>query len=219
MAYQAPLSIHADLGAAASVDSELLTWHASPQPGVERRMLERDGAEVARATSIVRYASDSHFPAHTHGGGEEFLVLAGVFSDEQGDYPTGTYVRNPPGSSHAPFTRAGCTILVKLRQMQAQGEQQLVIDSKAMAWESSGAVARKRLFSAAWGEQVDLERVAPGGKLPVDRGPIEIFLLDGSLEWAGKHCEKGLWLRLPNGLDQGLVSSQGCEYWVKRGHF
>ena len=34
----------------------------------------------------LRYAPDSRFDPHTHGGGEEFLVLDGVFSDEHGDF-------------------------------------------------------------------------------------------------------------------------------------
>ena len=64
-------------------------------------MLDRRGEEVARATSLVSYAPGSHFERHIHDGGEEILVLEGTFSDEQGDYPTGTYLRNPVGSSHA----------------------------------------------------------------------------------------------------------------------
>ncbi len=83
-------------------------------PGVERRMLERDGDEVARATSLVRFAPNSAFSAHRHGGGEEFLVLEGVFSDESGDFPAGTYARNPVGSRHVPSSELGCVIFVKL---------------------------------------------------------------------------------------------------------
>ena len=96
---------------------------ASPQAGVERRLLDRIGGEVARATSLVRYAPASAFPAHEHALGEEFFVLSGVFSDEHGDYGEGTYVRNPPHSRHTPRTAAGCTILVKLRQMQPTRNQ------------------------------------------------------------------------------------------------
>ena len=75
--------------------------------GVDRRPLDRIGEEVARATSIVRYAPGSRFSAHTHGGGEEFIVLDGVFQDEHGDYPPGTYVRNPPGTRHTPGSEPG----------------------------------------------------------------------------------------------------------------
>ncbi len=116
------MKIHADLTERAVVDSATLDWVPSPMAGVERRMLERDGEEVARATSLVRYAPGSSFSAHTHDMGEEFLVLDGVFSDESGDYPKGMYVRNPPGSSHVPSSEPGAVILVKLRQMQADDE-------------------------------------------------------------------------------------------------
>ena len=89
-------------------------WNASPLPGVDRRMLDRIGEEVARATRIVRYAAGSHFDRHVHDGGEEILVLDGVFRDEDGDYPSGTWLRNPRGSRHTPFTGAqGALIYVK----------------------------------------------------------------------------------------------------------
>lgn len=111
------MKINADLTQKAIDHAKKKEWIASPSPGVFRKMLDRDGEEVARATSLVLYHPDSHFPRHTHGGGEEFLVLEGVFSDEHADYPAGTYVRNPIGSSHEPFVKPGCVILVKLRQM------------------------------------------------------------------------------------------------------
>src|SRR5690606_16882155 len=91
----------------AAVHAARIDWVPSPMPGVERRMLDRIGGEVARATSLVRYAAGSSFPPHVHGGGEEFYVLEGVFSDERGDYPAGTYVRNPPQSKHAPASAEG----------------------------------------------------------------------------------------------------------------
>ena len=102
-----PTEIRADFGAREVVDVEDLPWVPSPLPGVERRMLDRVGGEVARATSIVRYAPESHFSTHEHELGEEFLVLSGTFSDESGDHPAGTYVRNPPGSSHTPVHARG----------------------------------------------------------------------------------------------------------------
>src|SRR6266704_5630699 len=110
--------VNADFSRRVVIATDEMPWIPSPQAGVERRPLDRIGGEVARATSLVRYAPASAFAAHTHGLGEEFLVLDGVLSDEHGDYPTGTYVRNPPGSRHSPRTAPGCMILVKLRQMR-----------------------------------------------------------------------------------------------------
>jgi len=100
----------------AIIHSDQLEWSASPLPGVDRRMLDRIGGEVARATSIVRYAPGSNFSAHTLTGGEEYIVLEGVFQDEHDDYPEGTYVRNPPTTSHTPRSDTSCTIFVKLWQ-------------------------------------------------------------------------------------------------------
>ena len=128
------MQINADLRKRAVVYSKDLPWVDSPMAGVQRRMLERDGDEVARATTIVRYASGSSFSAHTHGGGEEFLVLDGVFSDDKGDYPAGTYVRNPVGSTHTPFSKEGSTILVKLRQMFPEDREQKVINTLTNSW-------------------------------------------------------------------------------------
>ena len=106
------------------IHSDTLEWIASPMPGVDRRMLDRIGGEVARATSIVRYVPNSKFSAHTHTGGEEFIVLDGVFQDEHGDFPEGTYVRNPPTTSHTPGSEPGCTIFVKLWQFDMDDRTQ-----------------------------------------------------------------------------------------------
>ena len=113
------MHIHADFTKRAIVESTPEQWVTSPEAGVERLMLDRIGEEIARATSLVRYAKGSSFSEHTHDRGEEFLVLGGVFSDEHQDYPPGTYVRNPPGTSHSPYSDEGCRILVKLRQFDA----------------------------------------------------------------------------------------------------
>ncbi|MBM5816770.1 MAG: hypothetical protein FJ083_09355 [Cyanobacteria bacterium K_Offshore_surface_m2_239] len=103
------MELHADLSQRALLDTNALAWTPSPMAGVERRMLDRCGEEVARATSLVRYAPGSRFERHVHGGGEEILVLEGILSDEHGDYAAGTYLRNPAGSSHpAPSHCRGC---------------------------------------------------------------------------------------------------------------
>ena len=157
------LKLNADLSRPAAVDSEALAWIDSPIPGVERRMLERDGDEVARATSLVRYAPASVFSPHTHGAGEEFLVLEGVFSDETGDFPAGFYVRNPPGSRHMPFSAAGAVILVKLRQMPPEETASVRLDTRDPAlWRDLGPGRREAvLLDAPW-ERVAMLRLAPG---------------------------------------------------------
>ena len=94
--------LHADFEQRVVIRPNDYHWQPSPMPGVERMMLDRIGDEVARAMSLVRYVPNSAFSPHTHSGGEEFLVLSGVFADEHGEYPTGTYMRNPISTSHTP---------------------------------------------------------------------------------------------------------------------
>jgi len=214
--------VNADFSQRVVIATDSLPWLASPQAGVERRLLDRIGGEVARATSLVRYARSSAFPAHQHGLGEEFLVLDGVFSDEHGDYPTGTYVRNPPGSRHTPRTEPGCTILVKLRQMEPTETARVVIDSSVAHWEADRAgLARLPLHAAAnTGERVTLERLAPGAYLEeVDcPGGEEIFLLSGTLRDEYGNYGAGTWIRNPAGFRRRLQSPEGATYWAKRGH-
>ena len=164
MRYYVPEKLNHDLGAAAIVDSLALVWTPSPLPGIERRFLERNGGEVARATSIVRYAPGGKFSSHVHEKGEEYLVLSGVFSDESGDFTQGTYVRNRPGSRHAPFTRDGCVIFVKLRQMPLSERDTRVVctnDVEALPTEING-LSRIFLHSGEGGELVSIDVLAPG---------------------------------------------------------
>lgn len=113
-------SINGDLSRRVSVDTERLPWTPSPSGSVWRKRVHRVGpAESGQVTSIVRYEAGSRFPAHDHPEGEEILVLDGVFSDDHGDWPAGTYLLNPEGFRHAPFSREGCVLFVKLRQLHA----------------------------------------------------------------------------------------------------
>lgn len=196
-------------------------WVASPAAGVERRPLDRIGGEVARATSLVRYAADSCFEAHTHGGGEELLVLAGVFADEHGDYPAGTYVRNPPGSTHAPRSAVGCTLFVKLQQFDGHDTARIVIDTRNAPWHP-GLVAGLSVqpLHHHGGEQVALVRWAPGTHFREHQhwGGEEILVLDGTFEDEHGRYPAGSWLRNPHGSRHTPFSTDGCTIYVKTGH-
>src|SRR6266849_8235918 len=127
------MELNANFSERVAVHTDRIAWTPSPIPGVERRMLDRIGGEVARATSIVRYAPNSKFPPHVHGGGEEFIVLDGVFQDEHGDFPAGSYIRNPPQSRHTPGSKPGCTIMVKLWQFDLADRTPVRLDTTKMA--------------------------------------------------------------------------------------
>jgi len=221
MGYMEPKPVNADLSARAVVDSNEIDWLPSPEEGVERRPLERDGGEVARATSIVRFAADSEFAPHSHGGGEEFFVLSGTFCDESGEFPAGSYVRNPPGSSHKPFSKEGCTILVKLRQMRPEETERIAVDTNTGNWQA-GSSPEHHIMPLFEGpdERVTLEKIDADGAVPdyETEGGEEIFVLAGTFHDARGTYGKGVWIRNPAGTRHGIESEDGCLLWVKRGH-
>ena len=215
------MDLHADLSRRVVLDSTTLPWTSSPMAGVERRQLDRRGGEVARATSIVRYAPGSHFEPHIHGGGEEILVLEGTFSDEQGNYPVGTYLRHPAGSAHAPFSEAGCTILVKLQQMHPADQQGVAIATARTAWVPGLVSGLQVMPLHGFGsEHVALVRWAPGTHFQPHSHPggEEIFVLDGVFQDEHGSYPAGTWLRNPPGSVHRPWSDPGCTIWVKTGH-
>ncbi len=216
------MDINSDFSKRAVVHGASIDWIPSPMPGVDRRMLDRIGDEVARATSIVRYAPDSHFSAHVHTGGEEFLVLDGVFSDEHGDFPAGSYIRNPPESRHTPGSGPGCTILVKLWQFDMADRTHVRIDTNKMRSVSAAGrpgVMVMPLFHDPR-EDVRLEVWEPGTLIDLNvPGGIEVFVLDGSFAENVETFEPQSWLRLPCGASlKATAGSKGCKVWIKADH-
>jgi anti-sigma factor ChrR (cupin superfamily) len=216
------MRIRADFSKKAVVNRSEADWISSPESGVDRIMLDRIGDEVARATSIVRYAPGSKFSRHEHAIGEEFFVLAGVFSDEHGDYPAGTYVRNPPGSGHSPFSTDGCRIFVKLRQFDPADLSPVVIDTgDARQWRTDEAGQAARIDLHKFGnEKVQMLRLPKGYThgVTVGRGGIECLVIDGEVGFAGQVLPEESWLRLPEGADLQLLATEETTLWVKTGH-
>ena len=215
------MKLNADLSKRAVVHSADLDWVPSPLPGVERRMLERDGGEVARATSVVRYAPGSSFKTHTHGGGEEYLVLEGVFSDESGDFPAGYYVRNPPGSSHTPLCKPGCTILVKLWQMPREDQTLVELNTReAHNWHPGRPGESCLDLHHSDHESVTLLRWEPGASLAPAAYPggVEYFVVEGTFADEQGFYRRGSWLRLPPGSHHGPRSSTGALVYRKTAH-
>lgn len=213
------MELNADFSKPVAILSEDLDWVASPMAGVDRRMLDRIGGEVARATTIVRYAPQSAFSAHTHTGGEEFIVLDGVFQDEHGDYPAGTYVRNPPTSSHTPGSEKGCTIFVKLWQFDPDDRTQFRKDMAAALPTAKNGVATAVLHQDAR-ETVTFHQLAAGASFTnTGTGGLELLVIAGTLVHKDKTLPKGAWLRLPDGMPlDATAGDTGATIWMKTGH-
>ena len=212
--------INADFSRPAALTFKDYKWIASPQAGVERVMLDRMGEERARATSIVRYAAGARFPHHQHPGGEEILVLSGTFSDEDGHYPAGWYLRNPPGSGHRPFSDEGAVIFVKLWQMPGHETRCVRIDTNDPAsWRRDGEREICQLFSAD-AEQVCLQRLTGGqAVLPDPVDGAELLVLAGALRAGGQSYERGSWVRLPAGAyPEFVAAAEGASFYLKTGH-
>jgi quercetin dioxygenase-like cupin family protein len=216
------MHIHTDLNQRAAVHAAQIPWLASPIAGVERRMLHRLGDEVAQATSIVRYAPGSQFSAHTHTGGEEFLVLEGVFQDEHGDYPAGSYIRNPPQSRHTPGSAPGTTIFVKLWQFDLQDRTHVRVPGDQLARIEDArrpGVQVSPLFKDA-NEDVRMELWPANSRVELDLPEGgEFLLLEGGFSEGGERFAPQSWLRLPRASRlQAQVGAQGAKVWAKLGH-
>jgi hypothetical protein len=215
--------IHSDLSKEAVVSYKTTAWRPSPLAGVDRLMLERIGDEkVSRATSIVTYQPGSSFSEHIHDGGEEFLVLDGVFSDTTGDFGPGTYVRNPVGSRHAPWSKPGTTIFVKLAQFDPADQKIVRLDTNNATWVDGPVDGVTVLPLHQFGpERIRLVQLGSSARLPeiADPAGTEIFVVSGSVKsTAGKKFDERDWLRLPPGKSVTLGSDAGATLYIKTGH-
>ncbi|MBT3558223.1 MAG: cupin [Rhodospirillales bacterium] len=214
-------NLNMDFAERVVIDTNTLDWVPSRLPGVERRMLEREHEESGRASSIVRYAPDSQFTAHVHEGGEEFLVLDGVFSDEHGDFGPGSYIRNPIGSKHRPYSKDGCTIFVKLWQMESGDQTWVRADTHTADWHPGLVPGLEVMPLHSYdSENVALVRWQAGCEFTPHMHPQgeEILVLDGTFEDEDGQYPTGTWLRNPPGSRHTPFSAGGCTILVKTGH-
>ncbi|MDX1570809.1 MAG: cupin domain-containing protein [Xanthomonadales bacterium] len=205
--------LRADFDKVEHVETGRMEWVPSPAPGVERKMLDRIGEEAARATSLVRYAPHSSFPRHGHPAGEEFLVLEGTFYDDYGEFPAGTYVRNPPGTEHEPYTREGCVIFVKLRQFLPRDLEQKVVDTRdSTAWTEFATGIEVLPLHSFGPEQVRLIRLSPGMDYQIPDGDqgTELYILGGEVKVAGQALATGDWWRSPGNRAPIVCSKSAC---------
>lgn len=216
--------LNADFSKRVLIDTAALDWQPSPSASVWRKRLDLAGPkEAGRVTSIVRYDPDSAFPEHGHPDGEEIFVLDGVFSDEHGHYPAGTFLLNPEGFSHAPFSRGGCVLFVKLRQYPGLDRRHISHDMRAVRWErgpAAGVEVQTLYREPGHPEVIRLVRLGSGAAWPkvVYPGGAELFVIEGEIRDGSDTLKTGAWLRLPPGSAGPLKSETGALFYLRTGH-
>ena len=202
------------------LDTFAMEWEASPMAGVWRKPLAREAAEHGSTTSVVRYDAGSHFSAHQHPQGEEILVLEGVFSDEHGDYPAGTYIRNPPGSKHSPRSEPGCELLVKLDQFDIADDKSLRINTHDTAWMAGESKLQIMPLHDHEQEAVFLIKWPADTRMRTHRhyGGEEVFVISGALLDEYGCYPAGTWLRNPHNSEHCPYVEEETVIWIKTGH-
>jgi len=214
--------LNGDLSRRVTVASASMPWSPSPSPSVWRKRLHRVGpAESGQVTSVVRYDPNSVFPAHEHPDGEEILVLEGVFTDDRGDWPAGTFLLNPEGYRHAPSSRDGCVIFVKLRQFPGRDRRQVAVNTADLPWQQTATGSERKVLyeQSGYRDSMAIER------WPAGFGPrhltypdgAELFVLDGEFSDESGRYETGTWLRFPPDDAHTPQSATGCTLYIKIG--
>ncbi|RZF21694.1 cupin [Halobacteriovorax vibrionivorans] len=203
-----------------AINTSEMDWVKSPSPNVLRKPLEREAKESGHTTSVVQYLPNSKFSEHSHPLGEEIFVLEGVFSDEHGDYPAGTYIRNPPGSSHSPFSREGCIIFVKLNQFSPEDKKRIVVDTKTTQWHPGHGNLEVMPLHRFGTESVALVKWPEGERFisHTHFGGEEIFVLSGEFRDEHGVYPKGTWLRSRHLSNHHPWVEKETIIFVKTGH-
>ena len=214
--------IHADLSQHIVVDTRSMEWEASPSGTVWRKPLYREGGEFGPVTSIVKYEAGGKFRTHPHPQGEEIFVLEGEFCDDHGRYPAGTYILNPDGSQHAPYSDRGCILFVRLRQYAGEDRKQTVIDTRKSVWHQGmveGLTVLPLYSQADYPENMALVRWQPNTYFPehVHPGGEEILVLEGTFEDEHGQYPQGTWIRGPHMSQHKPFSREGCLIYVRVG--
>lgn len=217
--------LHTDLSERIAIDTAAMVWTPSPGGHVLRKRLHLQGpAEAGQVTSVVRYPAGARFPAHDHPQGEEILVLEGVFSDEHGDWPQGTYLLNPEGFRHAPFSEQGCTLFVKLRQYPGTDRLHQTVQSNDLPWLQSVRknTRWKKLYTQPpYTDSMRIEHwesPAELGQINFSQG-AELLILNGSFNDDFGEYPTHSWLRIPVGGALIPRSNGACELYIKEGGF
>jgi len=214
------MPINSNLNERVVIDTGTLDWQPIPNASVWRKRLYLDGRKEAGViTSIVRFDANSVFHAHGHPDGEEIYVLDGTFSDEHGDYSAGSYLLNPDGHRHAPHSKHGCVIFVRLGQYAGRGREHITLDTGNLHWQPGGidGITVKRLYAQrGFPERTRLLQFGPDTSPYLHDHPDgeEVYVLKGEFEDKHGCYAMGTWIRNPPGSRHSPFSRTGAVLLV-----
>ena len=216
------IDVNADLSKHVVVESSNIDWQSSPSGTVWRKPLYRQGGEFGPVTSIVKYDAGGKFRTHNHPEGEEILVLDGEFCDDHGRYSAGTYLLNPDGTQHAPYSDRGCILFVRLRQYHGNDRKQICLDTNSAEWHPGimpGLSVLPLYSQANYPENMALVRWQPNTYFHehVHPGGEEILVLEGTFEDEHGKYPQGTWIRGPHMSRHKPFSREGCLIYVRVG--
>jgi anti-sigma factor ChrR (cupin superfamily) len=212
--------INMNLNQNVRINTNECDWTSTRQHDVSRIKLEREQDETGYATSIVQYKAGASFNYHSHPNGEEILVLDGTFSDQLGHYTKGTYIRNPPGSMHAPFSKRGCTLFVKLNHFPSGDTSRVTIDTSNTNW-LAGQGNLQVMPLHTFEDQITALVKWPANEcfqLHTHIGGEEIYVISGELIDEHDRYPAGTWLRNPHMSSHNPFVEQETIILVKVGH-
>jgi anti-sigma factor ChrR (cupin superfamily) len=213
--------LNADVALRVVVQSAQLPWLDAPTPLIKHKVLMQGDGENAKASAVIKLLPGANVADLPHQLGEEIFVLEGSLSDAKGDHPAGSYIKNPAGSNYSPYSKQGCTLFVRRRQMDAGDEQKLVINTHSAQWFEGMVKGLTVLPLTEFGSQhTAMVRWAPQTFFNPHRhfGGEEIFVVEGVFSDEHGDFPAGSWMRSPHLSQHQPFSREGCLILVKTGH-
>lgn len=216
-----PQKINENLLTRTAVLYNSLTWYPTIYTGISFGCFESD-QEVQEhpVTMLTKFEPGGFFELHGHPGGEEILVLEGTFKDERGVHPPGTYMLNPEGFIHLPYSEEGCLTFVKLRQHGGKTRQQIRVNIFDLPGQPGviPEIQVKPIYEQIdYPEKVWIEQWQPGTSLSqvVETEVKEIFVIQGTWSDELGDYPPYSWVRYSPNCPYQPASKDGCLLYVK----
>lgn len=216
------MHINYDIGKKAVVHGGRKKWQTVAGGKAEILYLDLVDSDKQVATMLMRMSQKAILPQEVLAGGKEVLVLEGHFLDERGEYPTGSYMRFPPGCKQEPYSDAGGLLFIKTWQFSAKDRVQVNIDGFGQSrklMRSRPGVTVQKLYGDSR-EDVRIEHWAANHHIEVRQcNGLEVLVLSGSFHEPSTVYDKLSWVRMPPDEPlKAIVGDKGAKVLIKESH-